>query len=124
VNLVRQVTGTNGDEEVTSIHITPPDKHLVVQCARLLPESSGSSLCFDVVALGGTFDHLHAGHRLLLASAALIATKKLYIGITGVASFDMLCVEVFKILTCPRNLGVMYHQMQLGNMNLWGVTCQ
>ena len=42
---------------------------------------------FSKVSVGGTFDRLHAGHRLLLAAAAL-ATKRegtLYVGVTGEA---------------------------------------
>lgn len=41
-------------------------------------------LRFRRVAVGGTFDRLHAGHELLLAAAALIASEKVYVGITGV----------------------------------------
>ncbi|KAJ7709726.1 hypothetical protein B0H17DRAFT_1155607 [Mycena rosella] len=37
---------------------------------------------FPVVALGGTFDHLHAGHKILLSMAAWIASEKLIVGIT------------------------------------------
>ena len=36
-----------------------------------------------VVALGGTFDNLHNGHRNLLSVALVICTKKLYIGIAS-----------------------------------------
>jgi len=35
------------------------------------------------VAVGGTFDRLHAGHRLLLAATAFTATERIYIGIAG-----------------------------------------
>ncbi|KAG5359207.1 Phosphopantetheine adenylyltransferase [Yarrowia sp. C11] len=38
---------------------------------------------FSVVALGGTFDHLHAGHKILLTLAAWLARDKLIVGITG-----------------------------------------
>ncbi|KAJ7510018.1 hypothetical protein B0H11DRAFT_1957218 [Mycena galericulata] len=37
---------------------------------------------FPVVALGGTFDHLHAGHKILLSMAAYIASTKLIVGVT------------------------------------------
>lgn len=38
---------------------------------------------YPVVALGGTFDHLHAGHKILLSVAAWIAGRKLIVGVTG-----------------------------------------
>ncbi|WFD44067.1 Elongator subunit elp2 [Malassezia psittaci] len=37
----------------------------------------------QTVALGGTFDHLHIGHKLLLSIAALCATRRLIIGVTS-----------------------------------------
>jgi hypothetical protein len=33
--------------------------------------------------VGGTFDRLHAGHRLLLAATALVATHSIFVGVTG-----------------------------------------
>lgn len=33
--------------------------------------------------MGGTFDHLHDGHRLLLTIAGYLAKEKLIVGITG-----------------------------------------
>ncbi|KAF9246458.1 hypothetical protein BU15DRAFT_70545 [Melanogaster broomeanus] len=38
-------------------------------------------LC-PVVALGGTFDHLHAGHKILLSMGAWISGRKLIVGLT------------------------------------------
>lgn len=38
---------------------------------------------YNVVAVGGTFDRLHAGHRLLLTAAAWASCEKLRIGVTG-----------------------------------------
>ena len=38
---------------------------------------------YPVVALGGTFDHLHAGHKILLSMAAWIAHEKIIVGVTG-----------------------------------------
>lgn len=38
---------------------------------------------YPVAALGGTFDHLHAGHKILLSIGAWIASEKLIIGVTG-----------------------------------------
>ena len=45
-----------------------------------------ASLSFGHVALGGTFDRLHAGHRLLLAAAVMMTNNEIYIGITGTES--------------------------------------
>jgi bifunctional ADP-heptose synthase (sugar kinase/adenylyltransferase) len=38
---------------------------------------------FNRVVIGGTFDHLHAGHKILLTMAALLATKSIVVGVTG-----------------------------------------
>lgn len=35
------------------------------------------------MAVGGTFDHLHVGHQVLLLQAVLSTEKKLIIGVTG-----------------------------------------
>ena len=48
-----------------------------------------SSFAFESVAVGGTFDRLHVGHRLLLAAAALVCTQHVYVGVTG-APFALL----------------------------------
>lgn len=65
----------------------------------LLPETDGqypqmiwgAPLSFPRVVVGGTYDHLHAGHRLVLSACALITSKKLFIGITGALLFLRLC---------------------------------
>ena len=48
-------------------------------------DSSLNSLppIYDVSIIGGTFDHLHAGHKILISVAAWITERKLIIGTTG-----------------------------------------
>lgn len=38
---------------------------------------------YSTVAVGGTFDHLHAGHKVLLTIGGFLARDRLIIGITG-----------------------------------------
>jgi hypothetical protein len=62
-----------------------PRDDLMLAGARLEGEDLDGTkqLAFDKVALGGTFDRLHAGHRLLLAAAAAVSATHVYIGVTG-----------------------------------------
>ncbi|KAI0005985.1 Nucleotidylyl transferase [Russula compacta] len=62
---------SNGDHVMDSE--TDPD-------SRTAPGSDPST--FPVVALGGTFDHIHSGHKILLSMAAWIADEKLVVGVT------------------------------------------
>lgn len=39
-------------------------------------------LVFNRVAVGGTFDHIHAGHKILLTMTALLSTKSMVVGVT------------------------------------------
>ncbi|KAF8344153.1 uncharacterized protein EI90DRAFT_3114871 [Cantharellus anzutake] len=40
---------------------------------------------YEVSVLGGTFDHLHSGHKILVSIAAWISTRKVIIGVTDAA---------------------------------------
>jgi pantetheine-phosphate adenylyltransferase len=52
--------------------------------ARVIGEwGKDTPLQFRNVAVGGTFDRLHAGHRLLLAATALVAIEGIYVGVTS-----------------------------------------
>jgi hypothetical protein len=44
---------------------------------------STQPVAFNTVAVGGTFDRLHAGHRLLLGATALVSTQRVFIGVTS-----------------------------------------
>lgn len=49
----------------------------------LPPDAEKVKPSLPIVALGGTFDHLHAGHKILLSMAAWVARKKVIVGVTG-----------------------------------------
>ncbi|XP_035209754.1 bifunctional coenzyme A synthase-like [Stegodyphus dumicola] len=51
---------------------------LNVECQNSLPKFQ----TYKTVCLGGTFDRLHNGHKVLLSEAALRATDKLIVGVT------------------------------------------
>ncbi|CRK99796.1 CLUMA_CG013104, isoform A [Clunio marinus] len=64
-----------------------PDK--VLSSLRLTSDTIESLLddsnpCYNSVVLGGTFDRLHVGHKILLSEAALRAKKRLVVGVTDV----------------------------------------
>lgn len=74
------------------------------------PSQSQSAKIHQVVAVGGTFDHIHAGHKLLLTATALLlqpsptsflqsstGPRRLIVGITG--------DELLKNKKCPQYLG-------------------
>jgi len=37
---------------------------------------------YEAVCLGGTFDHMHLGHKLLLSKALLCTKKRILVGVT------------------------------------------
>lgn len=46
-------------------------------------EATEGPLLFSTTAVGGTFDRLHAGHRILLAATALVTTTMVFVGVTS-----------------------------------------
>ncbi|WVQ98693.1 hypothetical protein IAU59_005824 [Kwoniella sp. CBS 9459] len=52
-----------------------------LRSTRTGASSSSSSCAYPVVALGGTFDHLHAAHKLLLHLALFLASHKIIVGV-------------------------------------------
>lgn len=65
---------------------------------------------YEVAALGGTFDHLHAGHKILLTMAAFVTSQRLIVGVTGtdqifVQQFTdsvLTLIDISKMRTCSR----------------------
>ncbi|KAI1420091.1 cytidylyltransferase [Xylaria sp. FL1777] len=99
------------------------DQLIVVESGLSLTEKSlppTQTKLYSVVCLGGTFDHLHAGHKLLLTAAAILlkvpvnraaVPARFIIGITGdellkrkkyaefVQSWDLRVTNVIEFLT-------------------------
>ena len=52
---------------------------------------------YDNVVLGGTFDNLHIGHKILLTEACLHANKSITVGVTDTCmnTSEPLCVKRF-----------------------------
>ncbi|KAK9240453.1 hypothetical protein V1525DRAFT_395004 [Lipomyces kononenkoae] len=48
-------------------------------------DDEGEEAQYPIVALGGTFDHLHDGHKILLTMAGFLTGESLIIGVTGEA---------------------------------------
>ncbi|CAO3687589.1 unnamed protein product [Umbelopsis ramanniana] len=81
------------EEEVLSLNQNRTSGPLPTQVVQALTKSdddtpksestnSPDARQFEEVAVGGTFDHMHSGHKILLTMTALLASKKLYCGIT------------------------------------------
>ena len=95
-------------------------KKLPAETLRIEPDFSGSSVLnridgkgggagpdnklpptYPVVAMGGTFDHLHSGHKILLSMAAWIAHEKVIVGMTGPFSMQLFKPNVSELGVTP-----------------------
>lgn len=92
-----------------------PQASTSAEPAKVIPSDPSTQpdqvvLSFKKVAVGGTFDRLHSGHELLLAATALVATEKVYIGVTGerntikvgCVQFDMWMPMLCDLSRCER----------------------
>ena len=79
--------GGGGSETAAGCAQPPPQQQPADPGSRVLGAPDGGDkaapLQFACVAAGGTFDRLHAGHRLLLAATALVGAQRIFVGVTG-----------------------------------------
>ena len=61
--------------------ISPSSIDSIISNKTPLPLSN--SKIYNHVAVGRTFDHLHAGHKILLTMTAWMTGKRLICGVTG-----------------------------------------
>ena len=61
-------------------------------------ENKANLFKYEHVCMGGTFDHMHQGHRLLLAQACLITKGTLH---CGVAADELLAKKAYAHLIEP-----------------------
>ena len=61
------------------------DREIVVEGGDPAGTESEPAKLYEHVVLGGTFDRLHPGHKILLSSALLRCSSRLTVGVTGPA---------------------------------------
>ncbi|KAF6028484.1 COASY [Bugula neritina] len=81
VDAAKQYFGLSPDVQVISCHAdeTTPNDSLEALFQDLDPQT------YDYCALGGTFDSIHNGHKVLLGAAIALTNKSLTIGVTDQA---------------------------------------
>lgn len=89
--LVNTLGGVWQKVYVLASESAPPDVHGKIETieASVTPvqlKPAGVEISFHqypTSAVGGTFDHLHDGHKILLLMAAFVASKTVIVGVTG-----------------------------------------
>ncbi|GJJ68990.1 pantetheine-phosphate adenylyltransferase [Entomortierella parvispora] len=84
---INQERTKNGSKAlpVYTLDLTPEREihcHLVEDMDSTVAHSKIHEGEYENVVLGGTFDHLHAGHKILLSMTAWIASKRVVCGVT------------------------------------------
>lgn len=70
-------------------------------------------LLFSNTAVGGTFDRLHAGHRILLATTALVTTEMVFVGVTS------RLLLVLSHLSCTHGSAYLPVRRQYASIDIW-----
>jgi phosphopantetheine adenylyltransferase/dephospho-CoA kinase len=86
LDLTIGLSSTNGDvshQQVLELSDLPGQQGQVTTSQAGKVEESQEGKIYSQVVLGGTFDRIHAGHKILLTTALLRCTGKLTVGVTG-----------------------------------------
>lgn len=70
-------------DKISAISIKTPDSTNEIHKNYRLSNPGAKYNSIPVCAVGGTFDHLHDGHKILLIVSAFLTSKKLIVGVTG-----------------------------------------
>ena len=97
--------------EIESTH-TPDCEADVQQTAS----SAHSLTAYNDVVLGGTFDNIHNGHRLLLTQSSLLARRRILV---GMSSGPLLASKALPELIKPIDVRVSDVQAYLGDIKPW-----
>ncbi|KAG0343250.1 hypothetical protein BG000_004188 [Podila horticola] len=73
--------------------LSSPDSHLVDAIDCCVPNTKVEEGQYSDVALGGTFDHLHAGHKILLSMTAWVTSHRI---VCGVSDEELLKTKKYK----------------------------
>lgn len=118
---VQQAQSRRSEQGIPPLEVSFPSPLPVISPTLAIAETALATLaaadragtmvgCERCVCLGGTFDHLHPGHRLLLTIAALAASERVVCGVAGVShniDFSMMQTPVsrsidFSTMQTPR----------------------
>jgi len=78
---------SNKSPNCKTVFVTPNDTSSNVTKENNQYDEMDNEL-YESVVLGGTFDRLHKGHKILLSTAALKCTKKLTVGVTDISMLN------------------------------------
>lgn len=79
-----RLTTSYGTSTVVNISDNSDPQELKFELGTESSEDLKKNATYDNVVLGGTFDRIHVGHKILLTEAVLRARKRLVVGVTDV----------------------------------------
>ncbi len=90
-------TTSDADMEFKSVSCTEEDLSHAHSSEATPTDCNATVMSYSDIALGGTFDNIHNGHRLLLAQSALLAQRRIVVGLsTGPLLANKALTELIK----------------------------